>query len=87
MELELEIFYHSEETLQKKDAGIDYSILECDTRPRTFYEISSITTWEDEKSGQWFCEIVSGDKDFIATKSYEEIKEIIHAAHERERSY
>lgn len=78
MEIEIEIFYHSDETAQLKDTGIEYSVLECDTKRMTFYEINCIAPYEDDKSGEWFCKIFSGCDSFIATKSYEEIKKILH---------
>lgn len=84
MEIEIIVFYHSEETLQSKNAGISYSVLECDTKARTFYEITSISEWEDN-SGAMLCEIISGGADYIATKSYEEIKQMIHEAMRNER--
>ena len=81
MELEIEIFIHSNETLQKKDAGMGYSILECDTRLCTFYFISCITPLLDDLSGQELCDIWVGEKSFTATKTYEEIKQLIHDCH------
>lgn len=78
MEVDIEIFYHSDETAALKDSGVDYSILECDTKIMTFYDIACLVPYQDEKSGEWFCKIFSGGESFIATKSGEEIKKIIH---------
>lgn len=77
MEVEIEIFYHSDETVESKNLGIDYSVLECDTRMMTFYSICSIAPYQDEISKEWFCKIFSGYDSFIATKSYEEIKKVV----------
>lgn len=79
MEIELEVFFHSEDTLQKKNAGMEYSVLECDARKRTFYVIESISPYFDDESETWLCSIISAGTEYIAaTKSYEEIKQLIH---------
>lgn len=74
---DIEIFYHSDETATLKDAGVDYSVLECDTKIMTFYNIDCLAPYEDEKSSKWFCKIFSGGESFIATKTIEEIKQIL----------
>lgn len=85
MEIEIEVFFHSNETLDAKNEGEDYSLLECDTRVVTFYQINSIAPSFDEASGEWFCDINSGEKVYTATKSYEEIKQLIHESNAGKR--
>ncbi len=49
VEIELEIMWHTDDTKQLSDLGIDYDIDEVETRKVTFYGISHIKTniWDD----------------------------------------
>lgn len=80
MELEIEVFWHNDETSVANDTGIDYSILECDTKKVTFYNIDTLSHHEDEISKEWFGKINVSGSEYITTKSYEEIKQLIHDA-------
>lgn len=87
MEIEIEIFYHSDETIILENNEVEYSVLECDTKMMTFYNISCIAPYLDEPSGKTLCKIHVGNTSFISPKDYEEIKKLISESNTRERTY
>lgn len=78
MGIELEIFYHTDETLSMSNLDVTYSLLECDTQMRTFYWINAISPIMDKVSGEWFCKIFYNGTDAVCINTYEEVKELIN---------
>jgi len=72
MELNLLVFWATEETLEKDEQGIDYDVTENDVLQHTFYEISHIAPYDDK-----YCRVVSGGQTYIVTEPYEIVKDKI----------
>lgn len=74
IEIELECLWHSDDTKQLSDLGMDYDINEVETRKITFYGISHISTnkWDDEHE---FTNIFSlSGEQYISKLKYNQLK-------------
>lgn len=79
MMLEIECLWHTDETRQKEEAGMEYSSDELERRTMTFYNIDAISPnhWDKEHE---FCYIhAAGDK-WIAAYDYETTGKLIEEA-------
>ena len=74
--IELEVFFHTENTSNMKALDIDYPMTDCDIRNVTFYSIEHISPWIDTE-GTEYCEITSGGQTVISSLSYLQVKELI----------
>lgn len=72
--IELEIFYHTDETRALGGLDIDYDLSDCEKRKMTFYHINAIGPYIDEKRERKFCSIHTNNSEYISPLSYEEIK-------------
>lgn len=58
MKLKIPVFWHTEESAQKEELGIDTPITDADIRYVTFYTIDSVTDYVDSdtfKCTQFYC--------------------------------
>jgi len=78
MELELLIYFHSDETRSFDDLGIDYSVADCESRLVTFYSIDAVGVFKDVDKKE-YCKIFACGDSFIAVDSLEEVKRKIRA--------
>lgn len=75
--LELDVFYHSEDTATASNLDIPVDPLDLDTNKVTFYSIDNV---QPIKIGNFnFTEISSGGDDFTCTSEYEDVKLRIEA--------
>lgn len=73
--LEIEVFWHTDQTKQLNDLDIDFNLEDCETRIITIYNINAISPYVGAKNE--YCNIHVGDDQWLATKSYKEIKGLI----------
>ena len=73
--LELEIFFHSEETATLRKLEVDYDLSDCETRKMTFYKINAVSPYLDGDNE--FCSIHSNGSEFIANASYNVVRNLI----------
>lgn len=72
--LELDILWIPAEEVELLNLGIETSGAP-QTQPITFYRIENIQPQQSE--GKEECVIVSGGREYISTKSYKEVKQLI----------
>lgn len=73
--LEIEIYHHTEESAVAEEVGVNVPLKDCDIKPMTFYNISSVGPYiEDDFEGSI---IFSGHSSFITPISYNVLKEKI----------
>lgn len=79
MELDLEILWHTDKTIELDTVGMSFDIDETETRTVTFYHIEMIKPnyWDDNHE---FCDIYSGGDKWISPYTYEQVKEMIKNA-------
>ncbi len=66
MELDVQVFWHTDDTSQRQKIGIDYSVIDCERKVITLYDISVISPYVDEETGKEFSRIyVSGDTFYL----------------------
>jgi len=75
MELELQIFHHSDKTYEAKKLGLDYNLRDSEIRSMTFYNINAIITYID--NGIEYCSIHTNNSEYICVENYEIIKDLI----------
>ena len=75
MKLKIPVLWHTEETRQKEELGIDVSSEEVTTRIVTFYTIDSIVDYyeDDEVYTKFYC---SGQV-YLTTLQRDELEELI----------
>lgn len=69
------VFYHTEESRQAKELGMDYTIEDCKVKEVTFYTIDLVSYFEEE--GRIFGEIHSSGLEFSSPLTPEEINKLI----------
>ncbi len=76
--IEIDVFFHTEQTSKFDDLNIPYPLEECETRKMTFYNIASIGTFrdDDDTKTEYGCLHVNGTR-FISTLTYSELKALI----------
>ena len=73
--LELDILWIPQDQVELLNLGIETSG-EPSTQKITFYQIENIQP-HDDGNGRNECVVVSGGREYISTKSYKEIKQLI----------
>jgi len=76
MEIELEIFFNTEETSTLKDLDIEYSLEAAEIRKVTFYNINGIAPYFDKDNTE-YCSILSNGSEFMCNMKYPELKKLI----------
>jgi hypothetical protein len=76
----LPLFYHTEDTSQLSEAGLDYPIADCNVRNSRFYRIDAVLPHK-EADGQTFAKVVSGGVQYIVNLSMKEAVAMIDEAH------
>lgn len=71
MELEIPVYWHTDETSKSESMGLDFDPSELEHRVTTFYRIDSIAPCE------YGCYIYCGGERWISPLSYAELKEKI----------
>lgn len=81
--IELDVYFHTENTQSKKELGLSYNYNECEVRRAIFFNIDAMTT-EISDNGVENCIIHSGGDSFSVPYGYKELKEIfqIHLSNE-----
>ena len=74
--IELDVFFHSDESYALKSCGVDYSLDSCDTRKMTFYQINAISPYLED--GQEYSSIHTNGAEYIATIKYGELKKMLN---------
>lgn len=72
MNITLDIFFHTEETSNMEDAGLDYDIEDCEIRQITFYQISHIKPRKEGK--KWFTAICANATEYVSPITYDKVK-------------
>ena len=67
--VELQVFWLSEEDYSAQNAGVEVELEECLLKRHTFYSIDYIRPYRNN-----YCELSSGNADFIINESYESVK-------------
>ena len=75
MKLKIPVLWHTDETLQKEELGIDVSSDEVTTRIITFYTIDIITDYFED--GNSYSRVYSNGQVFISTLSRDEVENMI----------
>ena len=75
MNVEIEVYYHTDQTssLQKMDMG--FHITDCETRVMTFCSIIGFAPVVEE-DGFTYCKIYTGAGEFSTPLKYEELKKL-----------
>ncbi len=76
MEIEVNVLWHTDESSEAEKLGIDYYIEDLETRAVTFYRIDAISPCKSYPPYE-FTNIHSGGEKWIATVSYNEMKQKI----------
>jgi hypothetical protein len=81
--IELDVYFHTEETQSKKELGLPYNYIDCEVRRSLFFNIDAVTT-EISDNGVENCIIHSGGDNFSVPYEYKELKGIlqIHLSNE-----
>lgn len=72
MEIEIEVFHHTEETQTFKEIGVDYDMSNCGLRPVTFYRIDAISPYYE--NGKEFSSIHTNNSEYITPLTYTQLK-------------
>ena len=75
-EVELEVFFHTDETETSSEIGVDFDYADCDTRMMTFYNINGI--YPHKNNGITYCGVLCNGSEFICVQHYETVKKILH---------
>lgn len=74
----LPVLYHTDETTSSSRMGIDYSLADCEERPKVFYSIDSIGPYTDDNDTlHTHTAIMSGGELFICPLSFPEVRKRI----------
>ena len=76
--IELDVFYHSDETRSLDDIGIAFDWDDLETRKITFYNIDAISPHKVDNEFL-YSKIFIGGEIFICNKHYNELKSLIEA--------
>lgn len=79
MELEIEILWHTDETIKKDRMDIDADVEEYDRRTHTFYHIDAICPFYVNKE-PILCQIFASGNKFLSAYDYETTRGFINAA-------
>lgn len=74
--LKLPIKYHTDETLQSKELGIDYDEEETATSHITFYHIDAVAPYRTDKDSDW-CTIHANNSEYACPLNEDEVNKII----------
>lgn len=73
IELDLQVLWCTDEMWDKQNMNMEYDIEDSDLKPHTFYHISHIRPYDEEK-----CTVISDGCVYIMNESYEVVKQKIH---------
>lgn len=83
MELEIEILWHTDETIKKDRMDIDADVEEYDRRTHTFYHIDAICPFYVNKE-PILCQIFASGNKFLSAYDYETTRSFINAAKQKD---
>ena len=83
MELELEIYFHTDETADILEETGEFPLHKCDVRLMTFYSIDCVAPFVENEVE--YAKVFSGSNSFISVLTYEEVKQKISEAKKRQQ--
>lgn len=76
--LEIEVFFHTDQTTSLRDLDIQYNLSDCDVRKVTFYRIDAIGIFiDDDADKSEYSSIYSSGNTFNCPLKYAELKKLV----------
>lgn len=75
MSVIIEIYFHSDETSQASNLGMNYDLSECETRNGVFYNVDAVLPRKESINGKeiMLAEIVSGGSSFLSVETFDKV--------------
>lgn len=76
--IELDTFFHNEDTSKLEEMGMDYDVDDCDIRKMTFYDIKTIAPYFGNNDDKNYCTVGANGSPFICKITYSQLKALLN---------